>query len=347
MHSIVAHEKVKGNNKQAVLNAVKKAMRNAQWTKFVHGKKIFIKINLLSHQVVPGHCTSPWVLEAVLQEIKQLGAKVCVGDADVATVQQVELAAKNWDVLELCEKYGARFVNLSKCRTTTVSLKGKIFDKLQVPQPIAQADSIITIPVLKTHSLSTMTCSLKNQWGCLPRYRQIYHDRLHDAIAEMNLGIKVNFAVCDATVCSEGAGPRNGTPKIVNSILAAADRVALDSAAAEIIGIKAEEVLHIKKSEQLRLGSMNYQIIGEGIVSQNFKLPNLDKMFIIKWEMRLRQVPLLKTILFKTPLFKIFAWIATQYNAFWWYHTAGKNAAKKFVEENSLYAQEFKKLINL
>src|SRR3989344_1879431 len=251
---------------------------------------------MLSHQVVPGLCTSPWVIEAVLQELKQLKARIVIGDADVATVKQVEKAAKNWQILELCKKYGAKFVNLSKCKTKIVPFQGKVFDKLYFPLPIAQAESIITIPVLKTHSLSTMTCSLKNQWGCLPRYRQIYHDRLHQAIAEMNCAIKVNFVITDATICSEGNGPRNSTPKIVNSILASNDRVANDAICAEMIGVNHESIEYIKIAEELGIGTTKCKIIGEGIKNEHFLLPNLNKMFVIKWEMRLRHTPILRTL---------------------------------------------------
>lgn len=166
-----------GTTKQSVIDAVDKAMELAKCRAFLKplkGRtKVFLKVNLLSHQVVPGHCTSPYVLEGVISKLRQMGNfDIYVGDADVATIKQVELAARNWGVIDICRKYGAKFVNLSKQPVKEVDFNGEIFKKIYVPQILADVDYIITMPVPKTHNVSTMTCALKNQWGCLPRFRQ-------------------------------------------------------------------------------------------------------------------------------------------------------------------------------
>jgi len=68
-------------------------------------------------------------------------------------------------------------------------------------------------------------------------------------------------------------------------------------------------------------------------------------MFVIKWEMRLRHTPILRTLLFKTLLFTIFAWLATKYNTFYWHQTVGKKAAREFVKQNNIYSKEFIALV--
>ncbi len=54
-----------------VFATVKKAMELGRWDEFIKGPKIFLKINGISDQVVPGQCTSPWVLEAVIRIVKE------------------------------------------------------------------------------------------------------------------------------------------------------------------------------------------------------------------------------------------------------------------------------------
>ncbi|MBU1203943.1 MAG: DUF362 domain-containing protein, partial [Nanoarchaeota archaeon] len=101
MVSLVSHVKVG----ESVQEAVAEVMEMANYRLYVKGS-VFLKVNLLSDNVVPGQNTSPWVLEGVLKKMKEDGfRRIYVGDANVATVRQVMRAAKKWGVLRLCEKY--------------------------------------------------------------------------------------------------------------------------------------------------------------------------------------------------------------------------------------------------
>ena len=344
--SKVAHQKINAKSKEDVLNAVKQVMDQAMWKKHIKGRKIFIKLNCLSDQVVPGQCTSPWVFEGVLKVLSEnMNSKIYAGDADVATQRQLETCARKWGFREICEKYGTEFVNLSKEKTKKVNLNGKIFSELDIPKILLDVDSIITIPVLKTHNVTTMTFSLKNQWGCLPRIRQQYHLKADFAIPEINKFLGVKFAVGDATVCLEGNGPRVGIPKIVNSVLASNDLVALDCVGAKIIGINPNDVGHIRNAEKLGVGRTTYIVLGTTLKNERFSPALIENHPIVKWEMRLRKIPIIRYLLFKTPIFKIPAFFASRYNSLWWYNLEGKRLARELVAKSALYNEEFGKKI--
>jgi len=339
----VAHAKVKGNTKQAVLDAVKRAMELACWKKYVKGKSVFIKTNLLIKTVVPGQCTSPWVVEGVLKVLSENGFKIFIGDANVATARQVEKAAKKWGIMELCRKYGAEFVNLSKQPVEIVEAKGKIFHYLKFPKILTEVDSIITLPVLKTHLIPGMTCALKNQWGCIPTFRQQFHSVLNDAIPEINKALKVKFAVVDATVCMEGNGPVNGIPKIVNSIFASNDLVAVDAAAADFIGLGFRNLGYILRAEKLGVGSTKYKVIGDSLEKEKFVPAKIGAQPVVAVEMAIRKIPLIREIVFKTPLFKLPAFFASKYNTVYWYNVYGRKL-RKGILKHPLYGQEFGEL---
>ncbi|MCK4669674.1 MAG: DUF362 domain-containing protein [Nanoarchaeota archaeon] len=347
MVSIVAHQKIKGENKEAVLAAVKKAMESANWKKYVKGKKIFLKPNLLSDQLVPGQCTSPWVVEGVIHVVKELGdVEIYVGDADVATAKQVEKAARIWGIKDVCKKEGVKFVNLSKQSIVKVKVpNGEIFKMLNIPKILVECDCIITIPVIKTHNITTMTCSLKNQWGCIPRFRHQYHLVADKCIPELNSALKVKFAVADGTVCLEENGPRVGRPKVMNSVFATNDRVAMDTCACDFMEIDPKTVGHLQNAEKIGLGNSNYQIKGDKMQSKKFRPALVKNHPIVKWELRLRKIPVISYIIFKTPLFKIPAFIASRYNSIWWYYTKGKRWTQQMVKANPLYMQEFGPLL--
>ncbi len=338
--SLVIHKKIYGNSKESVLKTVKCAMELANWKKYVKGKTVFIKTNLLIKTVVPGQCTSPWVIEGIIKVLKENNKTIYIGDANVATAKQVEAAAKNWGIMDLCKEYNIKFINLSKQETKKVRLNGKIFKYVDIPKILTEVDSIITAPVLKTHFIHGMTCALKNQWGCLPRSRQQLHMVIKEAIPEINKALKINFAVADATICLEGNGPVNGIPKIINSIFASNDLVALDAMAADFIGLKKENIGYIKYAEEIGLGSTKYKVIGDKLSPIEFIPAKINQSLIVNIEMKLRKIPLISNLIFKTAIFKIPAFLASRYNTIYWYNIQGKKLRKEVLKD-PLYKQEF------
>jgi len=316
--SIVAHIKTNGD----IIGDTRKAMNLANWTDHIEGTSVFVKVNYMSDQVIPGLCTSPWLLEGVIQELKSTNKEVIVGDADLATNLQLDRAVRNWGVLEICKKYDIRFVNLSKEETTSVRTNiPEITPSIPIPQVILDADNVITLPVAKTHYLTRLTCSLKNQWGTIPRFRQQYHPVADELIPEINRILDVDFTVIDATICMEGEGPRTGIPKAINSIFASADLAAADRCIQDMMGLSGA-IGHIDRAARVIPNSQTtYQLIGDKL--STFKFIEAKKTVVTKFEQMFRKIPLLNTLLFKTGLFAIPARLATEYNTFYYFRKYG------------------------
>lgn len=333
------------HEENGVQKAVKRAMELAQWKKYVKGRKIFVKINGISDQLVPGQCTSPWVIDTVLSEIRKEFpmAEIKMGDANLAAAEQLNRAAKLWGFLDLAKKHKVKFVNLSEDKLIETGIDGKVFHNLLIPKILLDADCIVNLPVAKTHCLTTITCCLKNHWGMVPRFRHQYHLVANQAIADINHFFKKTvFNIVDATICMEGDAPRTGIPKIADAVFAGSDRVAIDAAVAKFMGFDPNKIEHLKTAEEMGVGNRKYEIYGDKFRSMAFKPPT-NKQPVFFWEMRLRKVPLLNALIFKTKAFSIFAWFATQYNVAWWYNLYGKKYAKDVIY-NTWYGNEFKKL---
>jgi uncharacterized protein (DUF362 family) len=345
MESEVAYVHKDFKGKDDFFRSVEKVMRLADWKKHIKGYTVFLKINALSPKVVPGQNTSPWFVEAVADTLYDAGYKVFIGDADVATAKQVELSAKNWGYSKLARKYGHDFINLSKERTTPVRLNGRVFKSLRIPNILLDVDSLVTLPVVKTHNVSGLTCALKNQWGCIPRFRQKFHLILSLAIPEINVALPVKFCVADASVSLEDNGPVTGIPKVTNSFFASHDRVALDSAVAEFIGYDVSSFGYIPNSEKLGLGSTNFRIVGDNFIPYKFRPALACNHPIVSWELRLRKTPGINKLLFETPIFRIPAWCAYTYNSVWWYNKYGRKYANNVMREHPVYREEFKGLV--
>lgn len=338
--------KIKEVSKKNVQDTVKKAMQMGNWDKYIKGK-IFIKINSLSDQLVPGQNTSPWIVEAVLETVKNRypNNEIYVGDADLAADKQLNRAAKLWGNSDLAEKFGMKFVNLSEQPLTKVNFNGLAIKEVEVPQILLDVDTILNLPIAKTHCLTTITCCLKNHWGLLPRFRHQFHPVADQAIPDVNNFFrKTTFNIVDGTIGMEGNAPRTGIPKICNVIFAGPDRVAIDYTVAKYMGFDADKIKHIEVAESLGIGSRkDIKIIGDKFEINPFVAPTPNEQPIFKFETMCRKNKILKPIVFDTPIFKCMCKIATFYNTKWWYGKKGKQYIRDILKTD--YKDEFMPII--
>lgn len=326
----------KGNGVQ---ETVRKAMKLGNWASFVKGPKVFVKINAISPQLVPGQNTSPWVVEGVLQELLDSGFKVTMGDADLTARKQLNESSKSWGFTNIAEEYGVKFVNLTEDEQVIVKPPDPdwVLKEVYLAKSLIETDSLVTVPVAKTHGLTKITCALKNQWGCISRdVRSHFHPVADRVISEINRLLRPSFAVADGTICMEGKGPRTGVPKICDFILVSNDLVALDTVFSKYMGLDPFEIETITESAKLGVGSMNADIIGDLFESNPFKPPELP--FYMAWEMRLRRTPL--NFLFHTPVFGLFCWLTDLYSSKIWYALWGKKLAKPILND-SWYGEQW------
>jgi uncharacterized protein (DUF362 family) len=126
--------------------------------------------------------------------------------------------------------------------------------EMHLPQ-IAYDSFLISVPVLKAHSLATVTLTMKNMMGLAPpRYYQqgghwqkaAFHDRIQEAILDLNRYRTPDFTLLDATIGMQTAhlwGPTCSPPP--NQLAAGFDPVALDAFGARLLGRDWRTVDHI------------------------------------------------------------------------------------------------------
>ena len=322
-------------------NTVRRAMNLAEWTECIKGDSIFLKINAMSHLVVPGTNTSPWVLEAVLKEIRAKFPDITLnfGDGDLCSCKNVDRAGINWGYVGLAKKYNCNYINLTRDKQRLVEIGG-VFGKLKISDTLLKSDSIISIPIMKTHVWSKMTASLKNMYGCLPIERHIYHLWLDRAIVDINAFLRPKFTLVDGTLGIEGSGPRTGFVKVSNIVMASKDLVAADTLAAEFMGFDINQIKYIGLAEKAGLGSTKYEVIGDKFTPTRYK--RATDTIVTYWHKRLR-FSFLEKLLFRTFMFKILAWLATQYNTKYWYPCKGRKYRDSIVK-NTWYGKQFQNL---
>jgi len=138
--------------------------------------------------------------------------------------------------------------------------KAKALKKWHFYKDILEADRFINIPVAKTHSESRLTMCLKNMMGAIGGWRGRIHVGLSQNIADMNLILRPDLNVLDATRIMVKNGPKGGRPEDVqvrNLVAASGDPVALDAFGTTLFGLKPADIGHIVKAHEAGRGEMD------------------------------------------------------------------------------------------
>jgi uncharacterized protein (DUF362 family) len=310
-----------------VQTAVRDAMTLAGFEKHLEeGKPTCLKVNLGWDLFIPGSITSRWVLEGVIQTLKEFAGPLYLVESD-QVLENIELAFRKCKLQEICDRYGVKWTNMSDAESVVADVpQGKVFDSISIPRILLESQ-VVTIPVMKTHAKTQISGAIKNQWGCISKMRHNYHLVLADALADINCVIRPAFAVMDATIALEGNGPKSGNPKIVDKILASSDIVAIDTIQAKLMGLDPSKIEHLQKCADRYLGTNRIEqieITGEkDSLQENLHFKPAKHNIVSRVEELCRRSSF-KWLVFDTPVFQLMLLGAKMWYRVWYILTGKK-----------------------
>ncbi len=201
---------------------------------------VFVKINHLSPPSPPEKAivTHPLFTKEVLRLLKQLEVNITVGD-DIFSKEEDGFRISGYR--KICEDMGVHLLNLKEAGFREVRCQGELLKKVFISPPVLDADFILNLPKLKTHSFTVFTGAVKNMFGVIPHgYRHRYHREFikNDVFSQMLVDIfscvPPHLTIMDGIIAMEGEGPSAGNPKNVGVIIASKDAVAVDAVALKI-----------------------------------------------------------------------------------------------------------------
>jgi uncharacterized protein (DUF362 family) len=165
-------------------------------------------------------------------------------------------------------------INFDAVSQVTVPHGGSAQDSWSLPVTVVECDFLITVPVLKTHSVISMTNAMKNFIGIAPglvygwpktaghpptggRGGIPHSDEILDeTITDLVTLADPDFALVDAIMCMERAKSDlyGGAPVRVNAVLAGADVVAVDAVSAQLIGLNPFDLEYLTLAARRGLG---------------------------------------------------------------------------------------------
>jgi uncharacterized protein (DUF362 family) len=227
---------------------------------------IILKPNLTTRSRPPV-TTDIKIVEAVYRYIREKSAaEIAIGEGCGSGT-----TADLYDSLgytDLAEKYGTRLIDFNEEEADEVTNStARSLRTFYLPK-IAREAFIVSIPVLKDHSFTRTTISLKNMFGIAPApyYRgglnksALHRPSTDVSVADINLYKKPGLSIVDASVALTGSH-LGGTPKKLGAILASSDPVAVDTLGSRLLGHNPKKLEYLRLSNNLHGSSTGFQVV--------------------------------------------------------------------------------------
>ncbi len=222
------------------------------------GERVLLKVNLLSVSS-PGSAvtTHPSVVRAVAEEVLKARGRPIIGDSPSREFTKSRLA-KVYEASGMTSVATELGIELNyDTRSTKVKIQnGKKLKKAPICNFVLNADKIIALPKLKTHSLMIMTLATKIMYGAIPgmtkaRYHSMYFTQkgFADMLLDVLSVVPPELIIMDGIVGMQGDGPFSGDPVELDVIMAATDAVAMDLAICKMLDIEPMGIQTLKRAK--------------------------------------------------------------------------------------------------
>ncbi len=222
------------------------------------GAQISLKPNLVVGRPASGGATThPEILAGIIEFLFDHGHK------------KVEIIEGSWlgdDTLrafaacgmnDVGKRYGVKLYDLKQDASTPIDTPA---GKIRVCNRALASDFLISLPVLKGHCQTRMTCALKNMKGCITdgEKRRFHRDGLDECIGALATAIVPAVSIVDG-MCGDLDFEEGGNPVQANRMLLGADPVKLDSYVCALMGIPPEEIGYIRLAAEYGVGEMGIE----------------------------------------------------------------------------------------
>jgi len=246
------------------------------------GSRVLIKPNLLAaREPDRGVTTHPAVVRAVVEEVRRVGGVPWVGDSPGGAARGVDRVLTNTGIKVAALEGGAEIMNFEASGAERRSVNGSAY---YVARPALQADCVINLPKLKTHSLVLYTGAVKNMFGVIPGFRKAEYHRDHPRPDDFSHTLVDIFSLVPPTLnimhgilAMEGKGPSSGTRRWVGYLAGSADAVALDAVMTHVLGFGPGEVETTVEAARRGLGQADLariRVLPEPL--DGFRIPDFD-----------------------------------------------------------------------
>ena len=243
------------------------------WEAFIKpGMKVLLKVNLIGpkppESAAVTHCE---FVRALTRILNQKGCTVWIGDSAGGAIAGIAPTAQSFEVSGLnkvAAEEKAAVKNFDREGTVEADSRPSYLDKLYLAKPLFDADFIINLPKLKTHSGCIYTGAVKNVFGCIQGLRKAeYHKAapnprdFGNILVDIHKAVKIGLHIMDGVLAMDGEGPTAGNPYAANKILISTDPLALDTVALQMLGLEIRDIPVLQPAIERKLGEYRKEAI--------------------------------------------------------------------------------------
>jgi uncharacterized protein (DUF362 family) len=259
--------------------------------------------------------TKPEVVKTIAKLLKTSGKEVMIGEASAAAesfnvIGNETYRTRKKEILDRMQKHvfdtlgytemakslNIPLINLHSGDIIEVALNdGFAAKSVRIHKILSEVDLVCSVPMMKTHTLATVTLAMKNLIGLYPgteyySVRSWLHDRAAERgstgvafeVLDMNRAVKTGFSVIDASNAMEGNGPFDGTLVDMGLIIAGTSPLAADMIGATLMGFEINEIpvlslAHKSGMKPATLDDIEIRGLSIGQTRRNFVKPHVSK----------------------------------------------------------------------
>ncbi len=218
-----------------------------------------------------GFITTSRVVEEIVITLREMGCrKISIGEGCTANRELGSDTLKGfaWSGLaRVAKQYDVKLIDFNANPYVDAKVDGH---SVEIARAALEADFIVDVPVLKTHSMTRVSLGMKNLKGCLSmRSKKKFHKvNLNEMIAFLNTVIRPGLTVIDGIYAMEGGPTHMGRAHRMNLIVAGTDPLSADMVGASILGIEPKTVGYMRRFAEISERSIemdSIEVAGEKI----------------------------------------------------------------------------------
>lgn len=247
------------------------------------GSRVLVKPNLLSPaKPQDAVLTHALIVRHVCEYVLDMGASVQLSDSPaIGSFEKILRVSGIHDAIR-----GLDVVSKPFEKSVVVDV-GKPFEHIEMAEDVLNADLIINLPKLKTHSHMLLTLAVKNMFGCIVGFRKpewhmragVDRDMFARLLVRIHERARPAFAILDGILAMEGEGPgKSGTPRQLGVIMGSRRGTAIDEAVCRMLGIDPLALPTCRAAQELGLTDTELKIDGQLPQVPNFRLPEITPL---------------------------------------------------------------------
>ena len=235
-------------------------------------RDVYIKVNAVGLE--PNVYTDPEVLRETILYFQKCGANNIYVIENCTQANFTRLVFHAIGYQRICKETGAIPIYLDETESVPIFLQGLeefidisqfAFERLIEKR---EENFYLSLPKLKTHSMSQITLSIKNQFGLVHQQSRIadHNYRLHQKFVDIYRFVRPDFALIDGLIATtHGHYPTtyNASKCVVpmDVLIGGSDPLATDVVGAAMMGFSLQDVKHLELASATGIGQSDIQQI--------------------------------------------------------------------------------------